>query len=243
MNRLTKTQIEELRCFDAPTICNAIEFFGLTPWTKGYVLPGLEQRTGAKKTMIGYAATGKILSSKPSDNPEIFMDYLQYIRDSDDPTVVVIQDMDKEPVATFWGDVNASTHMSLGAVGLVTNGAVRDLKEVDELGFYFFTSCLSVSHGYAHIEDYNCPVTIFGMEIMPGDLICGDCHGVVKIPHEIAPKLAEACRKVAAAESYIIKPCKEAVYQGRKVSMDEIKEWRGIVNTKRREAEREYSGK
>lgn len=243
MERLTREQIEELREFDAPTICNAIEFFGLQPWTEGYVLPGLEQRTGGKKSMIGYAATAKIIGSKQAENPGIFMDYLEYVRESEDPTVIVMQDMDERKVATFWGDVNASTHMSLGAVGLVTDGAVRDLKEVDEMGFYFFSSCLAVSHGYAHIEEYDCPVNILGLDVMPGDLICADRHGVVKIPAEIAPRLAEACRRVGTAESYILKPCKEAINAGRKVSMSEIRQWRGMVNDKRKEAEMEYGRK
>lgn len=237
---LTKTQIDELKQFDAPTICNAIEFFGIRSCIDGFMLPGLKQMAGDHETIVGYAATAKISSMKPSADPGIFMRYLEYVRETADPTIVVIQDIDEKSIASFWGEVNASTHKSLGAVGLVTNGAVRDLKEVNELNFHFHATCLGVSHGYAHIEEFGTPVNVLGMEVVPGELICADCHGVVKIPDEVAPYLAEACRFVAEAESNIIKPCRAAAQSGVKATMEEIRTWRTKMDTERKKGAEYY---
>lgn len=236
--KLTKEQLEELRKFDTPTICNAIESFRVRPQNAGYGNPGMLLRTGQEKPMVGYAATAKIGGTYPG-NPEKMMEYYEHVREMADPTVAVIQDIDQTPTGSFWGEVNASTHMALGAVGTLTDGGVRDIKEVDELGFYFFSTSFVVSHGYNHVESYDCPVEICGLVVHSGDLIHADCHGFTIIPPEIAPKLAEACRKIADAELPMLVPCKEAVKKGVKPSMDEIRAWRAALAKKRKEVEKE----
>ena len=52
------------------------------------------------------------------------------------PRVVVLEDLDDPPgLGAFIGEVNANIFLALGCVGLVTNGAVRDLNEVRSAGF------------------------------------------------------------------------------------------------------------
>lgn len=231
---LTKEQLEELREFDTPTICNAIEGFNIRPRTSGYANPGMLLRTGQKKPMVGYAATAKVGSMYPGEGAKM-MEYYESVREMPDPTIAVIQDIDPIPKGSFWGEVNATTHMALGAIGTLTDGGVRDLEEVSELGFYFFSSSLVVSHGYTHVESYNCPVEICGLIIRPGDLIHADQHGVTVIPPEVAPKLAAACRRAAAAELPMLEPCREAIKKGVKPTMEEIRKWRADMDQKRKE--------
>ena len=45
------------------------------------------------------------------------------------------------------------------------------------------------------------------MWINPGDLLHGDQHGVVVIPHEIAERIPGAAERVAADEQRIIQAC------------------------------------
>ena len=55
------------------------------------------------------------------------------------PRIIVIQDEDEPPaMGSFWGEVNSSVFLALGAVGVVTDGGVRDLDEVQAMGFQFF---------------------------------------------------------------------------------------------------------
>ena len=83
------------------------------------------------------------------------------------------------PGGAYRGEANASLHKALGSQGVITNGTVPDLDEVARIGFHFFARGVPVSHGYAHREDFNRPVQVFGMRVHPGDLIHADQHGAV----------------------------------------------------------------
>lgn len=237
MERLTKEQLEELREFDSPTICNALEAFDIRPRTSGFMMPGMKLRVDLEKPMIGYAATAKISAMHPGNagSGEMQMQYYGSVREMADPTIAVIQDVDPEPIGSFWGEVQATTHKSLGAVGTLTSGGVRDIPAAQELGFYFFSTAILVSHAYIHVVDYNCPVDICGLTVNPGDLIHADQHGAVCIPSGIAPVLAEACRKIAEAEMPMLEPCRKAIKNGVKPTVEELREWRKAMDRARKE--------
>jgi regulator of RNase E activity RraA len=104
--------------------------------------------------------------------------------------------------------VQANLHKALGCVAAVTDGAVRDLDEVQELGFHFFSSCVSVTHAYVHLVDVSIPVKVGGLTVKPGDLIMGDKHGVLSIPPEIARDLPQAAKMIEDWEKNVISYCK-----------------------------------
>ena len=236
MNILSKKQLEELCQFDGPTVCNAMEIFDVMPRTAGFTLPGMKRRTPDGKPVIGYAATAKVSAMHPSkDASEKLMGYYSTVREMAEPTIAVIQDTDAQPIGSFWGEVQATVHKSLGAVATITDGGVRDINEVSDLEFHMFSTEVLISHGYIHVEDFNCTVDICGLPINPGDLIFVDFYGVVVIPPEIAPKLAEACRKAAAAEMPMLEPCRKAIAEGTKPTMVEIAAWRKAMDDKRKE--------
>jgi len=237
MERLTKEQLEELHQFDSPTICNAIERFKIRPNSVGFMKPGMELRVPIDRPMVGYAATARVSGAHPGD-PESgvrLIRYYDHVREMADPTIAVIQDIDADQFASFWGEVQATTHMALGTVGTIVDGTVRDLKEASALGFYFFSTRIGVSHGYVHVESFGQPVDILGLTVRPGDLLHADMHGITQIPHEIAAQLAEACRATAIAELEMLDPCRQAIKDGRKPSMDELREWRKNMASKRKD--------
>jgi len=203
MPNLTKLQLEELKEFDTPKISNAIEMFDIRPRTEGFMGPEIKCILPYKKPLIGYAATAIISSTRPPIPLQKEMVYESYshVKKTQSPTFSVIQDIDPTPVGSFWGEVQTNAHSALGCVGTLTNGGVRDLDEVNELGFGYFASCVLVSHAYIHIENYNCPVKVGGLTINPEDLLHADKHGVILIPDAIVHKLAEkpfieGCRKI-----------------------------------------------
>jgi regulator of RNase E activity RraA len=100
--------------------------------------------------------------------------------------------------------VNSSVHRALGCVGHVTNGGVRDLDECRSIGFHLFSGCVQVAHAYVHLEGFGEPVQIGGATVQPGDLIHADQHGVCLVPHDVAPRLAEACRAMEDAERPLV---------------------------------------
>jgi regulator of RNase E activity RraA len=97
---------------------------------------------------------------------------------------------------------------ALGCVGVVTNGAVRDIPAAEQCGFHYFSASVSVSHAYVHIVKFGTPVDVAGLNIRSGDLLHGDLHGVQSIPLGIAAKLPEIAASITAGEKAIIDLCK-----------------------------------
>jgi regulator of RNase E activity RraA len=161
--------------------------------------------------MVGYAVTGKIRAAAAPPKGVSYTrrhDWWDFIASLPLPRVIVLEDLDDPPgVGSFWGEVNGSIHKALGCVGAVTNGCVRDLKEVREMGFHFFAQHVAVSHAYVHMVEFGQPVRIGGLTVKPGDLLHGDLHGVHSVPVEIAPKIPEAVAKLVANERRTIDYC------------------------------------
>lgn len=244
MELLTREQLDELRAYDSPTVCNALECFGLRPSTQGYMRPGMVRRTPDATPVVGYAATARVSARHPSATaPETLMRYYEHVRESPDPTIAVVQDIDDTPVASFWGEVQATVHLSLGCVGTVMQGGVRDIAEAGAMGFHFHSTEINVSHGYIHVESCACPVDILGLTVRPGDLLHMDRHGVVNIPPEAAPRLAEACRAMIKAEYPMLEPCRKAVAEGRKPTMAELAQWRRDMTDARRELAKPFAAR
>ena len=235
MESSTLKQLEAIRRFDGPTICNALECFAIRPRSDGFALPGIQPRTNPPGRLIGYAATAKISARHAPDSGAgaRLMEYYAQVREMAKPVVAVIQDIDLQPIGSFWGEVQATVHKALGAVGTITRGGVRDIDEASALGFQFFSTEVLVSHAYVHVVEPGCAVEIEGLRISPGDLVFADKYGVLKIPLALAPRLAEACRLVADAELPMLEACREAMAKGSLPGMDDIKSWREAMNKAR----------
>jgi regulator of RNase E activity RraA len=209
---LSTEELEALRRYSSPTIANAIETFQVRPRLEGVTDSRLRCLFPGLGPVVGYACTATIISSQPAPNPRQVSRraYWEYLRSFPGPRLSVVQDLSPAPGGAYWGEVNSSLHKALGSQGVITDGTVRDLDEVERLGFHLFASGVQVSHGYAHLEDFNQPVKVFGMDVSPGDLIHADQHGAVVIPHEIAREVARAAQRVELSEKLMLAACKLA---------------------------------
>jgi 4-hydroxy-4-methyl-2-oxoglutarate aldolase len=189
--RLTPQQLDELRAIDSPTIANAIEHFKVRPRVNGYAGASLRCLIPGMGTMLGYAVTCKGDSTTEGKDRREHADLYRAIASVQPlPAVVVIGD-DGDPsrldLSCHAGEMMATTMKRVGAVGLITNGGIRDIKEVTALGgFHYFGRGLVVAHGQPCIYDVGATVDICGMEVRPGDLLHGDENGVTVVPAEIA---------------------------------------------------------
>ena len=201
--RLSVEQLEELRSVDSPTVANAIEAFRVRDDTQGFM--GMEVRclTPEFGVMVGYAVTATADSMAPgrSRDRRGHMRLFEAIAASPKPAVLVIHDVGpSRSHACFLGDVIASLSRRLGAIGIVTDGGVRDLDGVRPLGFHVFAAGLVVAHGTFNILDVGIPLEMSGAHVQPGDLIHGDPSGVITVPLEVADKVYEQCQKVRERE-------------------------------------------
>ncbi len=98
----------------------------------------------------------------------------------------------------------ATLAQRLGAVGIVSEGGVRDLEEVRAMGMHYFAPYAVVSHGNFGIVEVGVPVTIDGQQVQTGDLLHGDVNGIVVVPPEIVPRLPETIDLIRAREQKMI---------------------------------------
>ena len=212
MAKLTKSQLTELGNLQTCAVANAIETFNLRPRNHGFMSPDVKCMFPELGGMIGYAVTGVIQASRPATKRmEVSrLEWIEEILKIPEPRIVVLQDLDApSPVGSFWGEVQSNVHRSLGCVGTVTDGGVRDLDEMKTLNFHAFASNPLVSHAFVHLVDANVPVTVGGLTVEPGDLILGDQHGVTNIPKETAGDIPAAVKRVEETEREIIDVCQD----------------------------------
>jgi 4-hydroxy-4-methyl-2-oxoglutarate aldolase len=207
-NLLTPDELEALRRWPTPAISNAIELFNIKPRNEGTMLSEIKCAFPEMKPMIGYAATAVIAAESSEGRRVPAPEWWEVIRKTPEPRVAVMHDIDRPVIGSFWGEVNANIHKALKCVGTVTDGSVRDLDEVNELGFHFFSSCVTVSHAYVHLLDVGVPIKVGGLMVKPGDLIMGDKHGVIAIPLEIARDIPKAAQMMEEWERKVINFCK-----------------------------------
>ena len=159
--------------------------------------------------MVGYAVTGTIRAMHPPREDAATLratrlDWYRYVDAAPRPGVVVIQDLDQPPgFGAFWGEVHTAVHKGLGALGVVTDGSVRDL-DVCAPGFQMLAGCVGPSHAWVRIEQFGLPVTVHGMTVHPGDLLHADRHGAVVIPHAVARRVRATADLLARREAVIL---------------------------------------
>ncbi len=204
MTRLSAEQLEELRSLDSPTVANAIEAFKVRDDTQGFMGMDIRCLTPEFGVMVGFAVTATADSMTPARARDRrgHMRLFDAIASAPKPAVLVVQDAGpKRTHGCFMGDVIASLSRRLGAIGIVTDGGVRDLDGVRPLGFHVFAAGLVVAHGTFNIVDVGLPVELSGARVQPGDLIHGDPSGVTSVPLEVADKVYTECQKVREREA------------------------------------------
>jgi regulator of RNase E activity RraA len=205
--------LEELRGFDTPTLCNALEVVLPSRQGHGFTRAPLYCVHPELPPMVGYARTAHICASRPSNRDpaaerEVTLAYYRHVAEPPHPTITVIEDIDREPVGAWWGEVHTHVHRGLGSLGVITDGTVRDLDQVAE-GFQVLARGVGPSHAHVHVFDVGSPVTVAGMSVSPGDLIHADRHGALVIPLDAAPELSDAARHVMKGESVLIEASKQ----------------------------------
>jgi 4-hydroxy-4-methyl-2-oxoglutarate aldolase len=211
MDPLPDSVLDELRAWNTPSIANAVELFNVRPRNEGFASGEIKCIFPHFPVMAGYAVTASIraATAPPPGARARTLALYDHALATPGPRVVVIKDLDNPPaVGSFWGEVNGNTFKAHGCIGVVTDGGVRDVDEVEAIGFHYFARAVIVSHAYVHVEEVGVPVEIGGLTIRPGDLIHADKHGVMTVPLEIAHLVPEAARRIEERERALIDYCK-----------------------------------
>lgn len=208
---LNDTLLQQLRSFDTPTICNALEIVDPARRLTGFTIRPLVSPFPDLPPVVGYARTATIRATHANELDgkaarEQRVGYYEYVASGGpSPSVVVIQDLDGPEVGygAFWGEVQSTVHKALGVGGVVTDGSIRDIPQWAP-GLAVLAGSIAPSHAHVHLADYGREVRVAGMIVKSGDLIHMDRHGAVVIPVAVAAKIPAACDLLARKEAVIL---------------------------------------
>ncbi len=203
--------LERLKSFTTCAIANAIECLGIQLRNTGFSDSTIQCRFPRFPAAVGSAVTLRLHGANPPMEGGSYVDRTDWwdeLAESPAPRIVVIEDADRRVgTAAFIGETHAAILQAMGCVAVVTNGAVRDLDQVERLGFQLFSGNISVSHAYAHVAKADSAVQVAGLSITPGELLHGDRHGLVKIPRESVEEILESAGRLRRREHEILRFC------------------------------------
>ena len=194
--------VDYLRGVDTPTLSNAIESLRVRPQNAGFAPLQTSCLFPEFGRMVGYAVTAQVetMSATTADR-KTFLSLYEAVMHSPKPAVVTFQEIGPQPdYAAHCGEVMATIFQRLGAIGLVSDCAVRDIPEVRALRFHYFARGAVASHAYFHIVRVGVPIQVNGLVVHPNDLLHGDENGLIVVPKEGLEKLPAAVEAVRARE-------------------------------------------
>ena len=139
-------------------------------------------------------------------NPENpYDDMIEFI-DSVSAGEIVVIATGRSNKTAFWGELFSAAAKARGALGMITDGNIRDTDKILAVDFPVY----SISHrpldyrGRMKVTEVQSTVTIEGVAIHPGDLLMADNDGVVVIPREIEDEVLSAARTRVMTESTVL---------------------------------------
>lgn len=102
-----------------------------------------------------------------------------------------------------WGELLSTAARARGAAGCVTDGLVRDLRQIRAMRFPVFHGGIGPldTKGRAKMVEIDTPIRCGGVAVRRGDLVFGDVDGVVVVPRELeAEVLRIATDKVTSED-------------------------------------------
>ena len=181
----------QLHALSAAVLSDVMDSLGLTNRAmKPFVRP-----LDDSQVLVGRARTGlymPIYALREGENPyEVEIALVDDLRPQD--VVVLACNGPTERIAP-WGELLSTAAVARGAVGCVTDGLVRDVKQIRAMGFAVFQGGIGPldTKGRARMVERDTRVECGGVSIASGDIVFGDVDGVVVIPraheHEVVLK-------------------------------------------------------
>jgi 4-hydroxy-4-methyl-2-oxoglutarate aldolase len=115
-----------------------------------------------------------------------------------------------------WGELLSTAAMNAGCVGVIVDGAVRDVARMRAMNFaaYARGTCTYDSKNRQRVIDIDVPVEIAGVRFQPGDLVVADEDGVVVVPQVVEAAVVRRAWEKVHAENRV----RDAICAGMKAT-------------------------
>lgn len=102
-----------------------------------------------------------------------------------------------------WGELLTTAAIARGAAGCVTDGLVRDLRQIRQFSFPVFHGGIGPldTRGRARMNEMDTAIDCAGVKVLAGDIVFGDIDGVVVIPQAHAEAIIARAQEKVAGEN------------------------------------------
>ena len=193
MDTLDPTQ---LRSLSAAILSDVMDGLGLRDQAMKPFMRPLDDAS----VLVGRARTGLYMPTyalREGENP--YEVEIALVDDLQPGEVVVLACNGPSERIAPWGELLSTASVARKAAGCVTDGLVRDVRQIRAMGFAVFTGGIGPldTKGRARMVDRDVRVECAGVQIDPGDIVFGDVDGVVVIPRAREQLvLAKALQKI-----------------------------------------------
>lgn len=200
--------LERLKKIDCCALSDALDRLKL----KG-VVSGLARQSG-KSRIAGRAVTVKLGLGAPQAGPARHLGATAI--DMAGPNNIIVVEQRTGVDAGSWGGMLTLGAKVRAVQGVVVDGPIRDVDEARDLGFNIFSTSLTAFTARGRIVEKgtNVPVTLRGVEVLPGAYIVADSSAVIVIDEKNVEEVLQAAEEIIAKEAVMAK----ALLSGQSVS-------------------------
>lgn len=154
---------------------------------------------------IGYAKTCRFETTDELDPAKPYDAAIDFIDGSAPGDLIVIATASSNASA-FWGELFSAAAKGRGAVGVVTDGNLRDLDKIRAVNFPAFArSNRPVDFkGRMVLSEAGGEIELAGVKISQGDLVAADDDGIAVVPISHHDQVLQHARARAKAESEVL---------------------------------------
>lgn len=202
MSTVSDQVLSRFREIATPTIYDSLWVKG---WPAAMVVGSRSLYPGRK--LVGRAVTLRFVPQRPdllADKPKGGESPEYQAMELCGPNEVLVASS-IGPWESVGGDIKFFRLMQLGVGGVVTDGSVRDYRELEGYGFPVFAHATTAKQGPSVMYPWgvNEVITCGGTAVRPGDVIVGDDDGVVVVPAAVAEEVLEMAAEREAIERVI----------------------------------------